>query len=369
VLANLGNLQTISPEQLAKLSCQFAELSGIKPVNSVENQSKLEHRGVFIYGPVMAIRTFWDQLGVEDFLVGNTAERKLEFDVSQCLWLMVLSRLIRPSSKLQLSEWHGRLWHPESLVAGYPAYQHYLRSLDILSELKGHLQRHLFSRLTDLFSLKLRLVFFDLTSSYFIGTGCGWSHHGYSRDHRPDNKQIVVGLLMTEEGLPIGHFVFRGNRADKQTLKRAVRSLRKDFQVQQCVFVGDRGLISQVNLDLLIDEGFGYLMALRKRMLSEVKGLWGKLSGDWRDIGSELLIKEYIEGNIRYLVCLNSGKQSDDKIFREGLLARVSEQFDKIQAGSGNGVEKLTRAAEVLAKADTSSRSIGQSQGEEILQY
>ena len=346
VLAHLGNLESIKPKQLAQLSGQLAELGGIPPAAPAQ----LDHRRVFIYGPVLAIRTFWRQLGLEEFLGRQSASRKWEFELSRCVWLMVLSRLIRPSSKLQLTEWHQQLWHRSCLAEGYPQYQHYLRSLDLLAQLKGPLQRHLFGRLTDLFSLKLRLVFFDLTSSYFVGSHCGLSRHGYSRDHRPDKKQIVVGLLMTEEGLPIGHFVFRGHRADKQTLKRVVRCLRREFQVQQCVFVGDRGLISQVNLDMLIEEGFGYLMALRKRMLSEVKELWGRLPDAWQPAGPHLQIKEHFQEDVRYLVCRNPQKQEDDRRFREGLLHKSIEQLQKIAAGSAAASRKLTRAAEVLSK-------------------
>jgi hypothetical protein len=97
----------------------------------------LEHHRTFIYAPVVVIRAFWGRLGLDDFFRRQTASRKLEFEVSRSVWLMVLSRLIRPTSKLSLTEWHQELWQPECLVEGYPQYQHYLRSLDVLSKCKG----------------------------------------------------------------------------------------------------------------------------------------------------------------------------------------------------------------------------------------
>jgi transposase len=104
---------------------------------------------------------------------------------------------------------------------------------------KEEIENSLFNRLCDLFSLKLNLIFYDLTSTYFEGSSCPLAEFGYSRDRRPDKKQIVLGLLVTDEGLPIAHQIYPGNISDKSTLKETIDTLKKRFQIKQCIFVGD----------------------------------------------------------------------------------------------------------------------------------
>lgn len=107
-----------------------------------------------------------------------------------------------------------------------------------------------------LFSLSVDLVFYDLISSYFEGPGlAGLAALGYSRDHEPGKPQVVIGLLLCN-GLPIGHEVFEDNRVDKKTVKEVFGHLKKRFQIQRCIFVGDRGLISTENLEALKAEQF-----------------------------------------------------------------------------------------------------------------
>ena len=100
--------------------------------------------------------------------------------------------------------------------------------------------------------MNLNLVFYDLTSSYFEGDCCPLGKQGYSRDHRPDRKQVVIGLLVTDEGLPICHQVYPGNTKDSNTLSDQISILKQRFSVKQCVLVVDRGLVTNDNLTELI---------------------------------------------------------------------------------------------------------------------
>lgn len=94
-----------------------------------------------------------------------------------------------------------------------------------------------------------------MTSSYFEGTKCDLAEYGYSRDQRPDRKQIAIGLLVTPNGIPIAHDVYAGNVPDKSTVKDALARLQQTYDVKECVFVGDRGMITDKNLEALTAAG------------------------------------------------------------------------------------------------------------------
>src|SRR5208283_5164641 len=125
----------------------------------------------------------------------------------------------------------------------------------------------------DLFSLKVDLVFYDITSTYFEGAGpAGLAFKGHSRDEKPHNVQVVVGVVMVAGYWPIAHHVFVGNTIDVTTVKTVVEDLRKRFELGRVVFVGDRGMVSRGNFAALAEQGDGYLVGLKRRSNPEVDG-------------------------------------------------------------------------------------------------
>jgi transposase len=128
----------------------------------------------------------------------------------------------------------------------------------------------LYQRLRDLFSLQPDLVLYDITSTYFEGHGPeGLAQHGYSRDGKSQNVQVVVGLVMVA-GWPIAHHVWAGNRVDGTTVTEVVRDLVQRFAFRRVLFVGDRGMVSEDNLSALQADGHGYLLGLRRRRNRQV---------------------------------------------------------------------------------------------------
>ena len=126
------------------------------------------------------------------------------------------------------------------------------------------IEKQLFLRLRDLFSLRAEMVFYDLTSTYFEGSGpAGPARHGYSRDGKPRLRQVLVGVVRVD-GWPIAHHVFRGNLRDAQTVEPVLEDLRCRFGLQRVVFVGDRGMMTSENLDRIRSRGQGYLLGLKR---------------------------------------------------------------------------------------------------------
>ncbi len=142
-------------------------------------------------------------------------------------------------------------------------------SLLLLNNL-DYIEKDLYYKLRDLFTLKLNLIFYDTTSSYFEGEGPSIAKHGKSRDHRPDKHQIVIGLLAGDEGIPIAHKVFEGDRADKTTVIETIDDLKKRFNLKRIIFVADRGMVSQKVLDYIKEQGFSCIVTLKKKRLNEL---------------------------------------------------------------------------------------------------
>jgi transposase len=342
LIANLGQLSLIDKDSLYRLGASLIEYSG-KRTPSIE---KLEAISALIYGEVIIVKAIWDSLGIGTILSSClTKRRKMNFNYPLSVFIMLTNRLIAPKSKLAITRWQERLYIEDGTK---PKYQHYLRSLDSLAKSKEKIESSLFSRLTDLFSLKLNLIFYDLTSTYFEGQACPLSEFGYSRDRRPDKKQLVLGLLVTDEGLPIAHQIYNGSVSDKSTLKETIDTLKKRFQIKRCIFVGDRGLVSEENLEYLIEEEYPFIVALRKRNSNEVKEALKNASRNYAIVNDILHFKEVIFRDIRYLVCKNPQKEENDRIFRDNLIKNVSGELKRAPKNI-DAQSKLKRAAEILA--------------------
>ena len=142
---------------------------------------------------------------------------------------------------------------------------YFYRSMDHLLKIKDDLELAIFEKLRNLFSINVKLTFYDITSTFFYSDNCAISENGYSRDNRPDREQIVIGVVTSYEGYPIKHYVFEGNTKDETTVTDVVKELKNSYNIEETTFVGDRGMITKLNLDSLEREGFDYIMGVKHR--------------------------------------------------------------------------------------------------------
>jgi transposase len=217
-------------------------------------------------GAVAALDAQWQRLGLEEWFSKVGTERGAEV-LEHAVFAMVVNRLIDPCSKRRLPEWVDTdIVMPAGFTA--PSSDQYYRALDAVADAKEATETHLYARLTDLANLDLRLVCYDLTSSYFEGSTRPSARFasrafGYSRDHRSDRPQVVIGLLCTGDGVPIAHHVFAGNTADVSTLPAVLEDLQDRFGVGRICVVADRGLISTDNVNVVEACGFDHVIATR----------------------------------------------------------------------------------------------------------
>lgn len=218
------------------------------------------------FGSVAACEALWGLVGLDGWFAGVGAKRRAD-RVSDAAFAIVANRLCDPCSKRRLPEWTATdVSMPDGWTA--PSPDQYYRALDAIADAKAETETFLYSRLTTLVNLDLRLVCYDITSTYFEGDPRPSDRFpskafGYSRDKRSDRPQIVLGLLVTGDGIPIAHHVFAGNTADVSTLPGVLDDLRCRFGVGRICVVADRGFISAANIDKLNADGFDHVLATR----------------------------------------------------------------------------------------------------------
>ena len=236
------------------------------------------------WGPVVVARHLFDSLALGPILDGTTKVLRHGQPLSERVFPLVVNRLTRPGSEHALAAWledfyvvtaQGSRWQPEwkpsrRVKVSFEQLRLWYETLDDLLLQKPQIEKSIWQQLRDLFTLEPELVFYDITSTYFEGQGpAELGRFGYSRDGKPRNRQVLVGVVMMD-GWPIAHHVFAGNRLDQTTVAEVVADLRARLGLQRVVFVGDRGMVTLKNLAQLRQAEQGYLVGLQRRNRQEI---------------------------------------------------------------------------------------------------
>jgi hypothetical protein len=338
-------------------------------------------------GPDLVFGRLWRELQIGPILKRALADRQYEFDVERAIYLTVIHRLMVSGSDRAAERWREayRLPGTESLEL-----HHLYRAMAFLGEpeeqqlthrvlgtprcTKDALEEALFEQRRDLFS-GLDLVFFDTTSIYFEGRGGQeLGRHGKSKDHRPDLKQMVVGVVLDGQGWPLCCEMWPGNTTDVNTLLPVVARMRERFGIRKLCIVADRGMISEPTIAAL-ESGeleVHYLLGARMRSMSEVRDRVLTDRQPYQEIVPErttakdpspLQVKEVRIQGRRYVVCLNEEQRRKDIADREAIVAHLREQLkrgDKELVGNkgyrkylrvGKGEHFLIDEAKIKAEA------------------
>ena len=214
------------------------------------------------------------------------------WDVSSLI--LIIARLLEPSSELFTAEqWYPKTALPDLLGVSEERVDdnRLYRTLDRLLPQKEALETHLKNRLGELFSLEYDLLMYDITSTYFEGQAEGnpLAQRGYSRDNRGDCKQVCIGLVVSRCGMPLGYEVFAGNTADVTTVEHIVETMEKRYGRSDRIWVMDRGMVSQENIEFLREGGRRYIVGTPKSMLKKFEH--ELLKEDWTSIRDGLEVK------------------------------------------------------------------------------
>lgn len=248
---------------------------------------------------------------------------------------LVLMRLSEPSSELRIAE---HLYERSSLgdLLGISADKvnddRLYRALDSLLPQKAEMEKHLKERLGELFNLEYDLLLYDVTSTYFEGECArnGQAMRGYSRDHRPDCKQVCIALVVSREGLPLGYEVFAGNRADVTTVEDVVEKIEAQYGAAGRIWVMDRGMVSEENLEYLRAGERRYIVGTPKGQLKRFEQ--ELLETDWQQVreGLEVKLCPSPDGKESFILCRSADRAVKEKAIHERFEKRIERGLAKL---------------------------------------
>jgi transposase len=281
----------------------------------------------------------WSRLEVASAIRNAADGRRFTTNVERVLFALVANRAIEPMSKLSAAEWVTE----DVLVPGLVAMdddQAY-RAMDLLVEAdtEGAVQEAVFFAVAHLLNLEVDLLFFDTTSTYFErddeehGEGA-FRRYGKSKDHRDDLPQIVIGLAVTREGIPVRCWCWPGNSNDQSVLAEVKDDLR-DWKLGRVITVVDRGFSSADNLAYLRRAGGHYIAGMRMRDGGDLVEQALSRQGRYQDVRDNLRVKEVrIDGapGQRFIICHNPDQAIRDQTKREQAIARIEAELERISA-------------------------------------
>jgi len=358
VIATIGRMDELEAkgriETLIRSLSRFSERAML--ILSGRGEPSLEAVRI---GPALIFERLWQQTGIGEVLRKLLAGRRFEFDVERAIFLTVLHRLMVCGSDRFCDRWHR-----DYRIEGVKELDlhHLYRAMAFLGDeladqqdatpfaprcTKDLIEEDLFGYRRDLFS-KLDLVFFDTTSIYFEGQG------GFNKDHRPDLKQMVLGVLIDGQGQPICCELWPGNTTDVKTLLPIVERLRKRFHIGSCCIVADRGMISAETLKALEAPGspVHYILGVRMRKLKAAAEVLSR-AGRYHEVRPEgvklsdpepLKVKEVLHEGVRYIVCANPRQARKDAHDREAILVSLCASSSR-KAPSNWSVTRDTAAS------------------------
>jgi transposase len=277
------------------------------------------------------------QVGLADFIERTVPTGQEEIPWPVMAQILILARLCHPSSELYIAE-HFYEASALSDLLGVPADKvnedRLYRALDQLLPHKEALEKHLKNRLGELFALDYDLLLYDVTSTYFEGEAkqIPLAQRGYSRDHRPDCKQVNIALVVSREGIPLGYELFAGNRNDVTTLEQIVERIERLYGKAQRIWVMDRGMISEENAQYLKQGGRRYIVGTPKGMLRRFER--ELLAKDWQQVheGLEVQFCPAPGGEEIFLLCRSAQRREKEHAMHERFEKRIEEGLQKIAA-------------------------------------
>jgi transposase len=302
------------------------------------------------FGDVYLALALWRGVGLEEFCQQVLAQGKKRVAWEKIAAVLVAARLCEPSSELHIAEdWYRRtalsdlLQLDEQQVNKDRLY----RALDELLAHKRALEAHLSQRYGELFATQNEVLLYDVTSAYFEGEACAnaLAQRGYSRDHRPDCKQVCIALVVSFDGFPLGYEVFPGNTHDSTTLQEIVETMERRHGVLGRVWIADRGMASAKNLAWLRQTGRRYIIGAPKSDLKQCQAQLADPTG-WHPIreGVEVQLLEGAEPDERFILCRSADRRSKERAMHEKFSQRIEAALARLQGRIAHAKKPLEKA-------------------------
>ncbi len=292
------------------------------------------------FGQVYLGLSLWRRLGLHTLLkeIIEPGQEEVPWQLTACI--LTLARFCGQRSELEVAE----RWYADSVLEDLLGVSwsqvndaRLYRGLDVLLAHKDRLCTQLLEKYRDWFGVQFEFLLYDVTSTYFEGQALanGQAARGYSRDHRPDCKQVNIGLVVTPEGLPIGYEIFAGNTADVTTVEEMVELMEKKYGQPHRIWVMDRGMISEDNIEFLRERQARYIVGTPK---SQLKAFEAQLlqKDNWAEVeaGVEVKLVAHPDGGTdeQYVLCRSSARRQKEAAMIELARERLRAQLDKTHA-------------------------------------
>jgi transposase len=372
VVAYLGELKPSEQDGWAKLGSHLEgnqparrpQLSLFDPPRAAQTSSgtaaddepvKVRLRGVRLerlrdFGDVWLAWGLWRMLELDELLEREIAAGREEISWGTMAAILTLARFCEPASELHIEEKWYRRTALEELLGVAPEKVHTDRLYEALDRLLPHketIEKHLRRRFGELFELKCDLLLYDVTSTYFEGDAAAnpLAQRGYSRDSRPDRPQVCIGLVVTEEGFPLGYEVFAGNTHDSTTVQTIITALEKKYGALNRVWVMDRGLVSEENLKYLRERGGQYIVGTPKQMLRAFEQHLTEKDWTQAQEGVEVKLVLAPDGEETFILARSADRRKKELAMHEKFTTRMEAGLKKLQAAAAAGRLKDEAAA------------------------
>ena len=355
VVYNFGRADQLDADKLKRLAKSILRV--FDGAEQVAAQDGVTVHGAQPYGGVYVLEQIWKEIGIDRVLGEHLRAARIRQPFERVLFAMVANRCLAPYSKLYCWE----QWISEEVFLPSAAaldLHHLYLAMDFFEAHKEEIERAIFFSMADLLNADVDLIFYDTTSLHFeideedrggeverFGRRypLALRKRGHSKNGRSDAPQIVIGLAVTRDGLPVRSWVFTGETNDMKTVERVKRDL-KGWRLGRCVFVGDAGMNSEENRRRLALGGGKYILASRIRAGDEVTKEVVPRAGRYHEVAKNLRVKEVVIGDgerrRRYVLCHNPDEQERQRAHRKELLEDLQAELDSLRAPKGGGHSK-----------------------------
>ena len=364
VVYNFGRADQVDRDGLRRLASSILRVVGDDIGQVRAAAGDIHVRDSWPYGAVFVLEQLWDELGIGRILRAHAKSKRTEEVFERAVFAMVANRALSPCSKLYC--WDQWLREDVFLPSTKSLDLHHLYfAMDFLEDHKEDIEKAVYFKMADLMNADVDVIFYDTTSLHFEvdEEDEATLHHrrreyeplrkrGHSKNGRSDAPQIVIGLAITRDGLPVRSWVFSGETSDVTTVAKVKEDLR-GWRLGRCVFVGDAGMNSAENRRSLALGNGKYILAARMRAGDEVTSEVITRAGRYQEVQDNLRVKEVIVGDgerrRRYVVCHNPAEEERQRAHRDKLVVELEVELASLQQRAGQTHSK--RACELRTSA------------------
>ncbi|GBF34488.1 mobile element protein [Desulfocucumis palustris] len=324
VVANLGNIEDLTPEKVQSLITGLNRICGF----SQDIAQEIESKKVLEFGEVIAINKVWDFLGVSKAISQSMQDGDNQ-DIPLLVELMVMNQIIKPRNSKAVSDWYRCLYLPH-LEGKRLTVDQFNEALDLLVSNKDMLENHLYEAINKVLPLNTETVYCNLTRAYFEKT----DSDSESILETPDRKLVEAGILLTRDGIPIGGHIYPVSLNEEDGFKEKMEGIKETYRTKNIIFVGKQAIIGEENIQLLTAYGHQYIIGLELRFNREVERIQGEMRAPgetFTHLSDNMAYKDINIRNTRYIICIDTQKADAKKKWIDNRLSSIEKELLQIK--------------------------------------